>query len=122
MVEFVFDIIFGCNSGGVIIINDDDFVVLGSVYCSIKGSFGVVGKFVEFEYVSGVVLEDGLGFIDGLFVEFDGFFVVVKIYLVIGDVFRVGSFVSVGVFVKFVGSDVVDGEDNFDVVFFGFFY
>lgn len=56
MVEFVFNVVFGCNGSSVIIVNDDNFVVLGIFNGSVKSSFGVVGEFFEFEYISGVVL------------------------------------------------------------------
>lgn len=121
MRQLILDAVLGRHSRGVAAADDDDLAVLRRVHGRVERLLGALCEVVELEDAGGAVPEDGLGLVDGGFVERDGFVAAVQTHPAVGDAVFVLCVPGLGVGGEFVGCDVVDGEDDLDVVLLGFF-
>ena len=117
--DLVLDLVLGSDGSGVTTADDDDGAGLGGVDSGIEGLLGGVGEGLELEDTGGTVPEDGLGLRNGGLVELDGLGADIQTHVAVGDTGGISGSSDLGVGGELVGSDVVDGEDDLDVVLLG---
>lgn len=117
--QLVLDAVLGSNSGGITTTNDDNLAVLAALDSSIESGLGSLGELLKLKDTSRAVPQDGLGLGDGLLVQLDGLLAAVETHPAVGDTRLVSGGASVGILVELVGSDVVDGQDQLDVLVLG---
>lgn len=120
MAELVLDTVLLGDGSSVTTTDDDNLaVVLDTVNDGIEGGLGAIGELLKLKDTGGAVPEDGLGLGNGLLEELGGLLTAVKTHPAIGDTLSIGGVADGGISGELVGSDVVDGEDNLDILLLG---
>lgn len=119
MAELVLNTVLGGNSGSVATTDDDNLAVLDTGNGSVESGLGTSSELVKLKDTSGAVPQDGLGLINGLLEESDGLLTAVETHPAVGNTVGIGGVASVSILVELVGSDVVNGQDELDVLGLG---
>lgn len=114
--DLVLDLILGGHGSGVTTANDHNGAGLSSLDSGIKGLLGTLSEGLELEDTRRAVPKDSLSLGDSLLVEFDTLRTNIQTHEAIGNTGGVSSRADGGVSGELVGSDIVDGEDDLNVV------
>lgn len=115
--QLILNLVLGGNGGSVTATNDDNLaILLAAIDDSVKGCLGALGEVRKLEDTSRAVPENSLGLVDSLLVELDGLVAAVEAHPALGNAVGIGGVANLGVLGELVGSDIVDGQDDLDVV------